>query len=164
MAEGVALGIDIFNIPKDTIPSRKQIAEIWFVFNLFSNYINNKNLKPEGRPDKLASWLQALQVTYPHNPYMPLFASYCYVLMNNQRQAQVELKKVGSNLHDSEYWNKRFEQFHLFDLIDKFPQSEDGAYTRLGTMREQLIKKEYLLDERSEERRVGKESRSRWSP
>lgn len=30
------------------------------------------------------SWLLALRATHPRNSYIPLFAGYCYVLMNDQ--------------------------------------------------------------------------------
>ncbi|MBM3557433.1 MAG: radical SAM protein, partial [Alphaproteobacteria bacterium] len=50
-------GPEVFLLPVDEVPSREQVGEVWFAFNLVVNYILNKNLAPEGRPDKYANWI-----------------------------------------------------------------------------------------------------------
>lgn len=135
IAEGIMAGVEVFDIPYDSIPSREQVTEIWFVFNLFSNYINNKNLFPGGRPDKLVLWLRALQVTYPGNPYMTLFAGLCCVLLTDEEGAWQELNKTKKLLGESEYWQKRFAQFWLNDLVEHFPQNPDAVYAGLEAIK-----------------------------
>lgn len=129
--KGIKLGLEIFNVPKDYVPSREQIKEIWFVFNLLSNYIHNKNLRPGGNPEKLVSWLKAIQLTYPKNPYMPLFTGLGYVLLNDRMLAREELNKARVNLRDSRYWRDRFEQFKLMNLIHNFPDAASEVYQAL---------------------------------
>lgn len=141
---GIKVGTDVFSIPKDSVPSRDQIKEIWFVFNLLSNYIHNKNLRPGGNPKKLLAWLKAIQVTYPHNPYMPLFAGYCHILLNEPTQAREELVKTENNLRNSQYWNERFAQFQLFDLMGRFPRSAEDVYENLDRIRVQFNNEQTL--------------------
>lgn len=123
VSKEVVSGPAIFNLPKNIIPSPEQIKEIWFAFNLVANYIDNKNLKPGGHPKKFAAWLNALQLTYPKNSYMPLFAALCYVLTGENKQAAKQLAKVKSNLADSGYWRNRLRQFGLVTLLNNFPNN-----------------------------------------
>ncbi|OGL46311.1 MAG: hypothetical protein A2W05_11695 [Candidatus Schekmanbacteria bacterium RBG_16_38_10] len=122
-SEDVVSGPDIFNIPKDSVPSPEQVKQIWFAFNLIVNYINNKNLKEGGRPEKLARYLEAVQLVYPANPYMSLFAGLSHVLIGNQGFAQKHREKTKKNLQGSEYWNTRFNQFGLSKIVNDFPQN-----------------------------------------
>lgn len=131
--EGVS-GPDIFNISKETIPSPEQIKHIWFTFNLVANYINNKNLKPNGGPAKFVSWVEAVQVVYPDNPYMPLFAGISHVLLGNNELANKNLEKAKQNLTVSKYWENRFNQFGLMDLITGFPKDAEEAHEVLESM------------------------------
>ena len=122
-SEDVVSGPDIFNIPKDSVPSPEQVKQIWFAFNLIANYINNKNLKEGGRPEKLARYLEAVQLVYPANPYMSLFAGLSHVLIGNQGFAQKHREKTKKNLQGSEYWNTRFNQFGLTKIVNDSPQN-----------------------------------------
>lgn len=131
VSEDVASGPEVFNIAKDVIPSPEQIKEIWFAFNLVANYINNKNLKKGGRPDKLAKYLEAVLLVYPNNPYMPLFAGLCHVLLGNQELAQNHLEKTKKNLQDSKYWHNRFTQFDLTGIVTNFPRSAEELQNAL---------------------------------
>ena len=36
-------GLDVFSLPLDLVPSRREIGNIWFAFNLLANYVFNKN-------------------------------------------------------------------------------------------------------------------------
>jgi hypothetical protein len=138
-SEGVISGPDIFNIPKDAVPSPEQIKQIWFTFNLVANYINNKNLKEGGNPEKLAAWLEAVQLVYPNNPYMPLFAALSYILLGNKEQAQKQFTKTKKNLERAEYWNSRFNQFGLMDITNNFPQDDDEVQKTLNPLRKRYL-------------------------
>lgn len=135
VSEKVVSGPDIFNIPKDVVPSPEQIKEIWFAFNLVANYINNKNLKSEGNYRKLTAWLEAVQLVYPANPYMPLFAALSCVLAGNKEQAYKQHARVKKKLEGSDYWDKRFNQFGLTDIVNKFPQTADEVQCTLEPLR-----------------------------
>jgi len=121
-------GPEIFNIPKDSIPSSEQINHIWFAFNLISNYINNKNLKPNGNTAKFVSWVEAVQIAYPDNPYMPLFAGIGHVILGNKELAKRHIETAKQNISTSKYWKTRINQFSLMDLITSFPRNSKEAY------------------------------------
>ena len=127
----VISGPEIFNIPKDSIPSQEQIKHIWFTFNLISNYINNKNLKPNGNPAKFVSWIEAVYIVYPENPYMPLFAGIGHVLLGNKELADKCVETAKQNILTSKYWKTRFDQFCLMNLITNFPKNSKEAYNML---------------------------------
>ena len=135
VSEDVISGPNVFDIPKDVVPSQEQIKEIWFAFNLVANYMNNKNLKVGGNHKKLASWLEAVQLVYPNNPYMSLFAALSYILTENKEQAQRQFTKTKKNLAGSQYWNNRFAQFGLTDIVNNFPTSFDETQKVLDSLR-----------------------------
>ena len=120
------------------VPSPEKIKQIWFTFNLVANYINNKNLKPGGRPEKLASWLEAVQIVYPNNPYMSLFAGLSHVMLGSAKPARRHLDITKKNLQGSEYWNRRFAQFNLTSIVSNFPQNADEVQKAL-----ELLQKRY---------------------
>lgn len=128
-------GPDIFSIAEKTIPSREQIKQIWFTFNLIANYINNKNLKPGGRPEKFISWVEAVRIVYPDNPYMSLFIGIGYALLGNKKLANKNLERAKKNLKVSKYWNSRFMQFGLNNLVTNFPRDTKYAQEILESMR-----------------------------
>ena len=131
------LGSDIFLLPPDEIPSHNQIKNIWFTFNLIANYINNKNLKPGGDPKKYVAWVEALQITYPTNPYMYLFGGLGQMLIGNMDAAQTGFMKAEKIVNESESWNYRFKQFGIDSLLERFPQSEQEVYERLEAIQGQ---------------------------
>lgn len=135
----IITGPAVFKMAKETIPSQEQIKHIWFAFNLVANYINNKNLKPGGRPEKFISWIEAVRIAYPDNPYMPLFAGIGYVLLGNKELANDSLKKAKENLIVSQYWKNRFDQFDLNDLVTDFPQGAKEVQVILQRKRNRYL-------------------------
>jgi tRNA A37 methylthiotransferase MiaB len=133
----VLSGSDIFALPKDCVPSHEQLKQIWFSFNLVANYINNKNLKEGGRPEKFVSWVEAVHIAYPDNPYMPLFAGIGYILLGKKDLAIKQVKNANDKVKASKYWNNRFVQFDLHNLLSNFPQTPQEAMKALETTRSQ---------------------------
>lgn len=133
--KGIVSGPEVFKLPEDTIPSPKQLRQIWFSFNLLGNYINNKNLKPNGRPEKFTSWLEAVKVAYPNNPYMSLFAGLGHVLSGNRPASRKHYHNTKTILKESQYWNYRFSQFGFNDLVADFPETPDEVYKALSSLR-----------------------------
>ena len=140
VSESVITGPDLFDIGREIIPTPEQIKEIWFAFNLVANYINNKNLKDGGRPEKLAKYLEAVHLVYPNNPYMPLFAGISHVLLGNLEMTQKHLEKTKRNLHGSEYWNTRFNQFGLNEIVNGFPENVNEVQKALDPLRKRFLK------------------------
>lgn len=140
VSEDVISGSDVFDIPKDVVPTHEQIKEIWFTFNLVANYINNKNLKDDGNPKKITSWIEAVKVAYPQNPYMSLFAGVGRVMLGNKEAAYSHLKDTKLILKESKYWEHRFSQFALMHLVNNFPENARQAYEILRLMRRRYAK------------------------
>ncbi len=133
--DGIISGPDVFLIDFTTVPLPLQVKQIWFTFNLVGNYINNKNIRFGGHPDKFVRWVEAVGVVYPYNPYMPLFAALGQVLLGEQEKALQNLKRAKENVKNSAYWQHRFEQFHLQEILDHFPSTAEEVYTTVEMMR-----------------------------
>ncbi|MDD5194286.1 MAG: radical SAM protein [Candidatus Omnitrophica bacterium] len=133
--EKVASGPDVFNLPAESVPSYEQLKEIWFSFNLVANYINNKNLKEGGDPRKFVSWVDAVRVAYPNNPYMLIFSALGSSLLKELDSALKKLKSAKVILEVSEYWRYRFSQFELTSVVDNFPSEAKGAKQALAELR-----------------------------
>lgn len=132
--KGIVTGPEVFNLPKDFVPPPEQVKQVWFAFNLVGNYIHNKNLKPGGSPKKFTSWVEMVQVVYPHNPYMPLFAGLGNILLGNKTAAERQLELTKRNLKISEYWKRRFGEWGLVDLVNNFPKNPEGAQEALESL------------------------------
>ncbi len=118
-------GYDIFKLPLDEIPSRDQLKEIWFSFNMQGNFIENKNLSPVANPEKFIKWMTVLQKTYSLNADMPFFLSLAYQLVGNREQAQIYYGKTLENFDG--YWKKRFRQFNLTGILENFPSNPEDT-------------------------------------
>ena len=133
-------GPEIFNIKRDSIPSPGQVRQIWFAFNLVANYINNKNLMPYGNPEKFASWVEILEITYPNNAYMPLFSALAHVMAGNEKKKEQQLDMAKRNLHNDAYWKQRFKQFDLNTIVNNFPGNGNEVQEILNPLREKYSK------------------------
>ncbi len=140
IAEGddIVSGLEVFNLADNIIPSTEQLNEIWFAFNLAANYINNKNLKPGGIPKKFTSWLEAVKIAYPDNPYMSLFCGLGNVLQDEKYKADNYLEETSRRLKGNDYWMKRFDQYGLTQIVNDFPQNRQKVYKVLGALQNQL--------------------------
>ena len=103
------------------------LNEMWFTFNLFANYIYNKNLNPGGSPGKFIRWVQVSQLGYPCNAVISLFLYLAYLLDGQDINAHGQLEKTQNNLKASGYWVKRFNQYGLGWIMKTPPQDSQGA-------------------------------------
>ena len=133
-----ARNLDIFTIDPASIPCEEQIKEIWFTFNLVGNYINNKNLKPEGNVDKFISWVEMAHLAYPTNPYMSLFLALAYTISGNFSKANEHYKRANEFYKADEYWLERFKSFSLLDVINDFPEDKDRVFERVEALRAKI--------------------------
>jgi hypothetical protein len=138
--EGVAVGKEIFELPEDLIPSFKQIKEIWFGFNLVANYINNRNLREGGRPEKFVAWIEAIRIAHLQNPYMSLFAGLGHRLIGNSQSAESHITYTRNILKESKYWSDRFSQFGLTELVIDFPEDVEETKEALTVLRRRYSK------------------------
>lgn len=131
----VLRNLDVFKIDYCSIPCEEQIKEIWFTFNIIANYINNKNLRPEGRVGKFISWVEMAQLAYPDNPYMCLFLSLAYIIEGNYKKAE-EYHDRAKSASKNEYWIKRLDSFGLLRLLDNYPIDQAEVFRVLGELKE----------------------------
>ncbi len=126
--ENVVMGPEVFNLPKDLVPSPDQVRQIWLAFNLSCNYFANKNLRPGGNHAKFTTWTSTLEVTYPYNAYIPLFTALGYVLQGNMASADRHLERARTNLGKDNYWREIAERFELAPLYKDFPREPQKVY------------------------------------
>ena len=129
----IVKGLDVFELDPDLIPTEDQIKEIWFTFNLVSNYINNKNLRAGGRVEKFISWVEMAQSAYPTNPYMSLFLSLAYMIDGNDEQAELHHQRA-IDYHQTEYWIDRFVSFGLMDVLKDFPSNRSEVFNTMKVL------------------------------
>lgn len=125
------LGPDVFGLPGDLIPTRGQMRNIWLTFNVVGNYIFNKHLQRGGCPEKVVAWIEAVQVAYPTNPYMHLFAGLGQALRGQEIAAEDHFRKCETIVSASEIWSHRFKKFHLDTLMHPCPLQAATVFERL---------------------------------
>ena len=136
--KGIKVGMDIFSIDTKSIPSEEQVKEIWFAFNIISNYVFNKNLSQNGRPSKFINWVERVRIAYPTNPNMNIFLAYAYVLKNENKLGQERFVDAITNLEKSEYWTQRIASFGLEKLYSSLPSKAKDVHNILDEIRKRL--------------------------
>lgn len=130
----VLKGLDVFKISPDSVPDEEQIREIWLTFNLVVNFINNKNLKPDGRVKKFINWVEMAQVAYPVNPYMSLFLSLAYTIQGNPEKVnEYYIKAV--EYHKTDYYMEIFVSFGLLEILNNFPKDAYEVFKSMERLR-----------------------------
>ena len=115
-SRSILSGRDIFKLPKNLVPSAEQIKEIWFTFNLVTNFLNNRNWKPGGNIEKIVRWFESIVASYPKDASMCAMLAYGWRLLGNQERSKFYREKF-YNLHSEyDYWKRRFEEFP--ELLD----------------------------------------------
>ena len=135
----VYTGLDIFKLDPEIVPDAEQVKEIWFTFNLVTNYIFNKNLLPGGHTDKFISWIERVLGSYPNNPYMNLFVGLAHRIEGSSEKAEYYLQRSIDSAAGSDYWKERFQVFGFDRLVNNYPQSRDEVYESLKAIREQTL-------------------------
>ena len=128
---------ELFNLPVNEIHNQENLKELWFAANLLINFIDNKNLKPEGNPKYLIKWLKALILTYPTHPIMHLFLSLAYVVNGDSQLSRESHKKTQFLLKNSGYWQFRFSQYNLNLILMNPPNKPNSVYEIMNQLNEQ---------------------------
>lgn len=119
---------ELFAKARNETHTREYLDEIWFAFNLLSNYINNRNLRPGGRPDRFVQWTKALQSSHPSNAVISLFLSLGGTLLGEDGFAQKQWDFTEALLDKSEYWKNRFQQYSLNRTMNQRPANASEVY------------------------------------
>jgi hypothetical protein len=138
--DSILRGPAVFNLSSDSIPSREQLSQIWFSFNLLRNFIGNKNLQEGGRPDKFLSWVGVVEERYPTHPYMNFFSSLGHCLQGNENELEMQYKRMIKNLLDA-YWEEVFREFNMDQVVSNFPRSRIQAREAIAYLIDQNIPK-----------------------
>lgn len=117
----VKTGYDIFDYDPEMIPSRKELAEIWFTFNAISNFL----LLPERVKDdsirlkNSIRFLSCLSETYPEDVSIKCLLFFLMSNCNETSQQETDIlkKEALEILNSSDYWKFRNEQFEFTDFL-----------------------------------------------
>jgi radical SAM superfamily enzyme YgiQ (UPF0313 family) len=114
-------GYDVFDHATDMIPSRKELAEIWFTFNALSNFLllPERVLEDAVRLKNAIRFLSCLTEAYPEDVSMKCLLVF---LMSNckekfQREIETLQKEVQKTLKTSDYWVFRDKQFGFTSFL-----------------------------------------------
>lgn len=107
----VLTGRDIFKLPKDQVPSKEQIKEIWFTFNLVANFIDNPSFRPGPHMAKLVRWFESISGAYPFDASMIAALAYGHRHLGNESKRKEMQRRFDAVLKDSPYWQRRCEEF-----------------------------------------------------
>jgi anaerobic magnesium-protoporphyrin IX monomethyl ester cyclase len=133
---GVVEGPEIFKLPSETIPSVSQVSQAQITFNLVRNFILNKNLTHEGRIDKYQKWVTAVQDRYPYDASMNLFLGIAYAMDGKTKKSEVQYSNARKNLRNDPYWQRRFNQFGLDEVVNSPPTTSSDAEQAIRFLRD----------------------------
>lgn len=128
----------IFILPKDSVPSSENLHEMWYTFNLLTNYVFNKNLLPGGSPERFIRWVTILQLSYPENAVMRLFHCLALRLSCQDEKAVAQYSRAREILQQSDYWTRRFKQFFLDEIMENPPKNKLEAQQTIKQMRDRF--------------------------
>lgn len=132
----ILYGLDVFNIPKNEIPPREQLDEVWFTFNFARNFVLNKNLSTSNTPDKFVKWLNAISERYPTHPYINFSLALAHALRGEKEQSEIQVRNMNNNLEDN-YWRTKFDHLRLTPIASSFPIDSKHAGEALNILRKQ---------------------------
>ena len=134
----LAQGMDVFAIPGDIVTGPMPLNEIWFTFNIITNFINNKNLRKGGAVDKFIQWVEAAMSAYPEDAGMALFL-YLASLLKGDAVRATDYHMLAKKLHrESGYWQRRFDQFMFLPALDRQYSRAEEADKFLSLLRESI--------------------------
>ena len=115
-------GWHIFDLDGDRTFTAKDHNEIWFTFNLVSNFFDNPCYKSKYLTLKLIHWLKAISSGYPFDASMTAALAHCYYLTENSDLHNQYRDRTIKLIQSSNYWKLRtkcFPEILLLAGIDK---------------------------------------------
>lgn len=117
-ASPVLTGRDVFKLPPDQVPSKEQCKEIWFTFNLITNFLENPSFSPSGNIPKMMRWFESIAAAYPHDASMLAALTYGYKHLGKVEERQAVRARFDTVLDESPYWQRRVQEFpELLDMV-----------------------------------------------
>ena len=110
-SESIRTGREVFTLPRDIVPSQEQLKEIWFTFNLVTNFLQNPNFAPGGNPHKIVRWFDAIAQAYPYDASMAAALVRGYRLLGDEAKRAAYQQQFVALLAASAYWQRRVQEF-----------------------------------------------------
>jgi radical SAM superfamily enzyme YgiQ (UPF0313 family) len=107
----VLTGKDVFKLPADQVPSKEQIKEIWFTFNLVTNFLENPSFSPKGNIPKMMRWFESIAAAYPFDASMIAALAYGHKLLSQRDKQKEYQERFEAILKESAYWQRRVQEF-----------------------------------------------------
>jgi len=101
----------IFNLDPSLTFSKDQHNEIWFTFNLVTNFLQNPCYNNKVATEKLSYFLKALRKPYPNDVSMAAALAHCHYLLNEYEEFRDMQIKMLQLLSASPYWIQRVISF-----------------------------------------------------
>lgn len=114
----VLTGREVFKLPLDQVPSKEQCKEIWFTFNLVTNFLENPSFSPTGNIPKMMRWFESIAAAYPYDASMLAALTYGYKHLAQPDKQMACRARFDAVLEESPYWRRRVQEFpELLDLV-----------------------------------------------
>ena len=122
-------GYDIMMYDTDLEPSREQLKEIWFTFNFVVNFLYTPAIYTDQttRLKNSIRWMEALSRSYPDDPSMTALLYFLHLRLNEKPATELDALRSHSKkaFANSEYWQRRDEEFHISAFLDGTPPDID---------------------------------------
>ena len=118
---------DIFNLDRNFIPNREQLSEIWFTFNILTNFILMPAIT-SGKSTRLINaiqFLKSLAQGYPEDPFMRCLLYYLMTKSNSFSKKDLARYKneALAIFNASKLWKSRNENFGISEFLeDRIPE------------------------------------------
>lgn len=109
--ESIMSGMDVFRLPVDLVPSFEQVKEIWFTFNLLTNFLGNRNFTAKGNIEKIVRWFESIVASYPRDAAMCAMLAHGYRLLGQHARMELFREKYHRLVTEYDYWKRRMEEF-----------------------------------------------------
>lgn len=128
----LASGYDIFSLDSAVAPSRDQLREIWFTFNILANFLRMPALftESEVRLRNGVRWTEVLAKAYPEDASLSCLLYYLKRRLSEDAAGSLEelRRQAWRKIEASRYWQFRDAQFGISDFLDGVVPYVDQKY------------------------------------
>lgn len=114
---------DVFTLADDLIPSREQLKEVWFTYNLVTNFLLNPAYHCESDIRLAGSirWLRAVHQAYVRDAAMAAGLYFLEWRLGRLGVGEIEQLRTDAlqKLTQSPYWQQRDRAFGFSSLLDR---------------------------------------------
>ena len=121
----VKAGWDVFCLDQSLTFDNRSHNEIWFTFNLVTNYLCNPCYSSVEKTRKLLHWLYAIHCGSSSDVTITAALSHAHSIVGNVDDHIYYKEKTEQLIRDSEYWRMRVESFPELLTLAGFSSSDD---------------------------------------